>query len=71
MSDSGAQAARKLKVGRSFRRGRFGATVAVPFIRLSGKWLEQAGFRAGDNLLVDVQPEGIRLIRQGQESPTA
>jgi len=71
MSDSGAQGARRVKIGRSFRRGRFGITVVVPFIRLSGKWLEQAGFRAGDNLLVDVQPEGIRLIRQEQGLPTA
>ena len=70
MSSQGAQGARMVKIGRSFRNGRFGATIVVPFIRLSGLWLEKAGFRAGDHFLVDVRPDGIRLIRQEQKPST-
>ena len=27
----------------------------VPFIRLSGKWLQEAGFESGDSIRVDVE----------------
>ena len=32
----------------------------VPFIRLSGKWLQDAGFKAGDHIQVEV--EQVRLV---------
>jgi len=52
---------RRVKIGRIVRVGRSGKTVLVPFIRLSGKWLEQAGFQAGDYLSISVLLDGIKL----------
>lgn len=37
--------------------------VKVPFIRLSGKWLEAAGFKVGDLISVEPQENGL-LIRR-------
>lgn len=37
--------------------------VQVPFIRLSGKWLEAAGFKVGDLISVEPQENGL-LIRR-------
>lgn len=70
MSSLGAPEARSIKIGSSFRGTRFGATTVVPLIRLSGRWLEKAGFHVGDRLVVDVRPDEIRLIRQEQKPPT-
>jgi hypothetical protein len=38
--------------------------VHVPYIRLSGKWLEAAGFAAGDTISVEPQLGGGLLIRK-------
>jgi hypothetical protein len=49
-----------IKVGRNYQGG-FSATSRVPFIRLSGRWLEEAGFSEGDVLEVSVVQGEIRL----------
>jgi hypothetical protein len=49
-----------IKVGRTYQRG-FSATSRVPFIRLSGRWLEEAGFLEGDVLEISVALGEIRL----------
>jgi hypothetical protein len=37
----------------------------TPFIRLQGKWLEDAGFRIGDKIEIQKQPEElvIRVVK--------
>ena len=40
---------RTLTVGETFQR-----ETAVPFIRLSGRWLAEAGFHVGDSIRVSV-----------------
>jgi len=57
---------RELLVGQTFQsRGR--DEVAVPFIRLSGRWLEQAGFTSGTRIEVRVKTGQLLLVRR--ESP--
>src|SRR6266446_2639798 len=56
---------RTIKVGRTYQGG-FSATSRVPFIRLAGHWLSQAGFMEGDMVQVSVTPGEIRLRRQGK-----
>ena len=51
---------RTIKVGRTYQ-GRFSAECRVPFIRLSGHWLVEAGFSEGDSVQVSVAPGEIRL----------
>ena len=46
------------------RINRRGRSTTVPFIRLSGKWLEQAGFYGGDYLAIRVQRHEISLVPQ-------
>lgn len=59
--------ARLIKVGRTTQmRSSGGSPVVVPFIRLSGKWLERAGFLEGDVIEVTAAKGEIRLVRQGQ-----
>ena len=55
------------KVGRMIRIGASGRVTTVPFIRLSGKWLENAGFHSDDYLAVTVHPGAVGLvsIKQG------
>lgn len=48
-----------------------GSKPAVPFIRLAGKWLEQAGFSKGDALAVTVSQGELRLTRCPKLEPTA
>ena len=50
-----------MKVGGLYRMRRGQQASAVPFIRLSGKWLEQAGFLVGGAIHVEVTPGSIRL----------
>jgi hypothetical protein len=51
---------RTLTVGETFQRRADGDT-AVPFIRLSGKWLADAGFRVGDSIRVSVTKERLAI----------
>ncbi len=37
--------------------------VEVPFIRLSGKWLQEAGFEPGDRIRVEVEFGGITITK--------
>ena len=53
---------RIIKVGSMVRFARNGRSTKVPFIRLSGKWLEDAGFQEGDFLAVCVQHGEMRMI---------
>lgn len=53
-----------IRVGRTYQGG-FGNAVRVPFIRLAGRWLDEAGFTEGDTLRVSVASGEIRLVRQG------
>jgi hypothetical protein len=45
---------RKLTIERSFRTGKWGAQAQTSRIMLKGKWLEAAGFTAGDRVHVHV-----------------
>lgn len=55
---------KKRKVSRTFPS--YSAPKPVPYIRLSGTWLEQAGFRIGDEYAVETNWNGeIRLVRSG------
>lgn len=54
---------RTIKVGRVYQGG-FPANSRVPFIRLAGRWLEEAGFSEGDVMQVNVVRGEIRLRRQ-------
>ncbi len=58
---------RIIKIGSMVRIARNGRSSKVPFIRLSGKWLEDAGLHEGDYLAVVVDLGGIRLIHQASE----
>lgn len=60
---------RQFKVGRTHQSARGGPSpVRVPLIRLSGKWLEAAGFREGANIEVSVVSREILLRVQGAQS---
>jgi hypothetical protein len=54
-----------IKVGRTYQ-GSPSASSRVPFIRLAGHWLSEAGFMEGDEVQVSVTPGEIRLRRQGR-----
>ena len=58
---------RTLTVGETFQRRTRGET-AVPFIRLSGKWLAKAGFQVGHVIRVSVMKNRLSLIT-GSETP--
>lgn len=53
---------RTIRVGRTFRPAASG-TQRVPFIRLAGHWLSDAGFEEGDQVSVTIAPGEIRLTR--------
>ena len=44
-----------IKVGRTYQ-GSLSASTRVPFIRLAGRWLAEAGFSEGDEVQVSVAP---------------
>lgn len=59
-----SMASRELRVGQTFQvRGH--DQVAVPFIRLSGRWLERAGFTSGTRIEVRVKTGKLLLVRRG------
>jgi hypothetical protein len=62
---------RSLTVGRRYYGTSYatGQDVFVPFIRLSGKWLEEAGFAEGNQIAVIVGEGEIRLVCQKPKSP--
>ena len=53
-----------IKVGRTYQ-GNSSPPSRVPFIRLAGRWLEEAGFSEGDEVQVSVAPGEIRLRCRG------
>jgi len=53
---------RTVTVGRRIHIYRGGRSIGVPFIRLSGKWLERAGFRERDRVEVWIGQGEIRLV---------
>ena len=59
-ADQQVSHSRTLTVGETFQRRTHGES-AVPFIRLSGKWLAEAGFRVGDAIRVSVMKDHIVL----------
>lgn len=54
---------RTLTVGEAFLSER--ATTSVPLIRLSGRWLEVAGFHCRDQVEVRVKAGKLTVIRLG------
>lgn len=70
-ADQQVSLTRTLTVGETFQRRTRGET-AVPFIRLSGKWLAEAGFRVGDSIRVSVTTGRLFIdhcIHTGDNSP--
>ncbi|MEA3188525.1 MAG: Toxin SymE, type toxin-antitoxin system [Chthoniobacter sp.] len=58
-----AETRRQITVGRLFQHtARPGLAVSVPQIRLSGKWLADAGFREGDTVEIAVEPGRLTLV---------
>jgi len=52
-----------MKVGKAYRqRAGSPSLVAVPLIRLSGKWLAEAGFHAGQSIEVETLHGEIRIV---------
>ena len=45
----------------TYKQNDFRHIVNVPYIRLSGKWLEQSGFNMGDKIIVAKTPEGLLI----------
>ena len=60
---------RTIRVGYLYQNRLRRPASRVPFIRLAGQWLGDAGFNEGDTLTIQVTRGEIRLIRQ--ESVTA
>ena len=52
---------RKLTIERRYRAGRWGVLTATSQILLKGKWLEAAGFTAGDQVHVHVAQGQLTL----------
>ena len=56
---------RLLKIGYSYyehrREGRWTGSKAVPFLRLSGIWLDNAGFAVGQHVRVHVSKNRITI----------
>lgn len=44
--------------------GDFWKGKVVPKIRLQGKWLTEAGIQPGDEILIEIQGDGVLLIRR-------
>ena len=61
---------RMVKVGRTTQVRRGGGRSAVPYIRLSGKWLERAGFFEDDMIAVAAANGEIRIVRENERGAT-
>ena len=59
-----AQKSRKLTIERRYRAGKWGVLTATAAILLKGKWLEAAGFSAGDQVHVHVAEGQLVLSTQ-------
>ncbi len=60
---------RRITVGSLYRPAKKGSLpTTVPFIRLSGKWLEKAGFTTGDMLEIEASEGKIALKFAGRHS---
>ena len=57
-------APRSITVGRRYHFRGAGLPYRVPFIRLSGRWLADAGFEEGDMVEVQVGRDSIILTRK-------
>lgn len=58
---------RKLKIHSKFRTRRWDNTT-VPEIRLEGRWLEEAGFKKGERVKIQVKKNKLTItIDNGQE----
>jgi hypothetical protein len=57
-------APRTVKVGRRYQFRGAGLPYRVPFIRLSGQWIVEAGFGEGDMIEVKVSAGSILLSRR-------
>jgi hypothetical protein len=69
--DSPTPPPRSITVGRRYYGTSYatGQDVFDPFIRLSGKWLEEAGFAEGKQIAVIVGEGEIRLVCQKSRTP--
>ena len=56
-----AHKSRKLTIERRYRSGKWGALTQTAQILLKGKWLEAAGFTAGDEVHVHVMDGQLTL----------
>ena len=65
--DESSGTVRIAKVGRTTQVRRGGGRSVVPFIRLSGKWLERAGFLEGDMIVVTAANAEIRIVGQHEQ----
>lgn len=54
---------RKLKIEEHFRPVRYGRSRPVPKVRLTGKWLQAAGFNPGAHLELTVIAAGVIELR--------
>jgi len=52
---------RRLKVGSLYRLTQRNNENSVPFIRLSGKWLKQAGFQEGDIISIKIHKGELKI----------
>ena len=58
---------RKLTVGYQLRDRQQQGLAEIPFIRLVGKWISEAGFAPGDSIQVEVEPSRLVITRLGQD----
>jgi antitoxin component of MazEF toxin-antitoxin module len=62
---------RHLTISRIHQTRSSGASVPVSIIRLTGMWLEQAGFVAGDTVTVQVEQGRIVVTTSGAVRPSS
>ena len=67
MDEASGVSLRIVKVGRTTQVRRGGGRSVVPFIRLSGKWLERAGFLESDMIAVTAANGEIRIVQQDEK----
>ncbi|TWP27776.1 type I addiction module toxin, SymE family [Apibacter muscae] len=53
---------RRLKIYTHYSPGKYKKDCKVPYIRLRGKWLEQAGFQVGKPILVVVNKQKLVIL---------